>query len=807
MALHDRSWIWHPDWKEEPSEESAGGFVHFRKEVTITDIPPGAVIISVTADTRYKLYINSKLVHYGPVKGDSQMWFYDELDIRPYLRSGTNLFAIRVLRLYSKTRFGTSFPRMSLGGLRIKYIGDHRINFSVKSDETWETAIDLSSSLPVQKDDMFLHIFESVDRRRDTELKWVPARQHKIFTAFGLASPWRLSPRMIPFSRLRLAEFQAIHNLESPLGRDAWESTLLGDSQIRLPAGTIHHVEVEASHHLTAFLIFRFLKPQCSGSELKVTYSEWYEDPPKTVQFRLKSNRRDTSKKLYGPQDSLIFNGNKDTAIEPVYHMEGEGVEEFAPFHFRTFRFIVLDIKVAEEADLVFLGTKITRTNYPLEIRAHFKVKDEDKSFPSQQLWDTSVLTLENCMHDCYEDCPFYEQLQYAMDTRSSILFTYYISGDDRLARQAIRQIGNSFQPALGLTASRSPCEHLQIIPHFSLFWVCMLVDHFQHYGDAEFILEFLPICDAVLESFKRRLDPELGLVRCYESEEFWDFVDWAEAWKPRGIPSAGRRTRFQTFSSSLYAYTLQLLSSVLEINGRGELAAQYKARSGELIKLIKTHCYDGEFFTDGLAGKAVPKLDYSQHNQIWAILCGAITGEDATKLLSTSLSMPNFTTTSIAMAFYTLRALSLVEGDVYDTHFYEFWKPWLEQLEQNVTTWVEDNVSQRSDCHAWGSAPIYEFLAEVVGVKPLSPGWGSIAFKPRMKLFANLDAKVPIVVKGKDLGIAHVQWSTQEGGKQTLSFDLKTISGEPIDVPVVLSYGGQRESLRSSFVKEILIV
>ena len=421
-------------------------------------------------------------------------------------------------------------------------------------------------------------------------------------------------------------------------------------------------------------------------------------------------------------------------------------------------------------------GINLTTTNYPLEVLASFQTPETKN--PTSELWNTSIHTLRNCMHDCYEDCPFYEQLQYAMDIRSSALFTYNLSSDDRMARQAMIQLHNFYRANTGLTASRAPAHQYQIIPHFSLYWICMITDHYEYFGDGEFVRKFVSVCDGVLESFNRRIDPEIRLVRSLDavaSVAQWDFTDWADEWKPFGIPPAGERTGFLSYTNMLYAYTLKRIAGLLSGIGRSSLAFEYLSRADTVVSAIKIHCFDGQVFTDGLSFNLNPEQDFSQHSQVWAVLCGAAVGEQASTILRTSLSSPKFTVTSISMSFYTLRALSLAGGNIYNAYFHAFWNPWKAQLAQGLTTWLEDTVSQRSDCHAWGSSPIYEFLIEVVGIRS---GDGVIKFDPRVSLFPELKAKVPFVVN-KMRGVAHVNWMKEEGDKVKVELDLQFDEGK----------------------------
>ena len=800
-SLLDVKWFWHPEWSEVP-RGSAGTFVHFRKQIILDSLPTTPLKLQISADTKYKLYINSKLVCMGPVKGDEHLWFYDQVDVQPYLTLGVNNIAVRVLRVFHATNYATSFPRLSVPGLFVRCLGPNDLLAADGEDTpSWEAALDSTTELPTDlAEDDFLHIYERVNNSQHTELNWMPVKELVFPNSHGLMPPWKLSPRLIPRPRLGPVHFKAIHNIQSIVPIDQWQRILVHPGSatnpppLHLPAGTSHYFELEADHHLTAYLNFRFQRPGVSASTIKITYSECYENEPTQVPYlRRKGDRCDNTKLLLGPGDSFIFGGQKsqNTAADLMYHADMEQDEIFSPFHFRTFRFMKIDIHVVQDSELVLKGIELTSTNYPLNILAGVNVGKTDSSY--RGIWDTGVRTLINCMHDCYEDCPFYEQLQYAMDARSSILFTYAVSGDDRPARQAIMQLHNSYQPDIGLTASRAPAHQLQVIPHFSLFWICTVTDHFEYYNDANFIRHFTAVCDGVLEHFARRLDPATGLVLALKSSPHWDFVDWTDAWRPMGIPPAATRTGFCTYTSMLYAYTLQRMAMVLAGIQRAALAAEYKARADSLVQAIQKQCFDGHFFTDGLAAAAILSKDYSEHSQIWAVLCGAASGERASRILAESLSVPSnnanayhgeprsliFTAVSTAMSFYTLRALSIVGGSLYNDHFHSFWEPWRAQLALNLSTWEEDSVSQRSDCHAWGCAALYEFTREVAGITPAKPGWAAIRFKPRVSLFREVDIKEPFgrsakCKSGVRPGVARVRWRTEENGDVRLSLALE---------------------------------
>lgn len=791
-ASFDRTWMWHPAFSEE-IKGTAGSFVHFRRDIHVQDVPT-QLKVQITVDTRYKLYINSRLVCFGPVKGDQHLWFYDEVDIGPFLKQGHNKIRIHVLRFFHSTAFAPSFPRLPSGGLRVSVVANTEWAKAIESSELWNTAIDPFTVLRIDEpEDHFLHIYERKSWPEEVDLDWVAAKLLEFKNSTGNSPPWQLSPRLIPPIRMQNVSISRAVNVMSRLDSEQWSAFLLKTNcaGLLLPAYSKHRLDLEMPHHVTAFLRIRFKRPTAGGGRLTVTYSESYEEEPReTPWVRRKENRCDYSKNLYGPRDIYEFQGPGKTT--PLGYDDDEATyETFMPFHFRTFRFLRLDLTIGS-SDLVMDRLDIESANYPLDVNASFEAMGVESS-PNEswnELWTTSIRTLFNCMHDCYEDCPFYEQLQYAMDTRSSSLFTYLLSGDDRLARQAIIQLHNSFQARLGLTASRAPSHRQQFIPHFSLYWVCLVVDHWAWFSDEEFSSQFLPVIDSVLRYFSSRIDSR-GLFVSEDRPGIWNFVDWVSEWKPHGIPPAVARTGISTFSNQLYAYTLETASRLVEALGRPDVASGYRRRADDIISALKAHCFDGELFSDTVLSESTPK-DYSQHCQVWGVLCRSVVSTDAEKLLRESLARArsgNLAQESVAMSFYTMRALSMAGGCLYDEMFYQIWEPWRQQLRQNVTTWVEDSVSQRSDCHAWGSVPIYEFLIEVAGIHPMN-GWSSIQFRPRLCLFSNFKASLPVAATGGHLkGFIYVSWALRECGDTDVS--LRLDFPDSSKVPVYVSLPG----------------
>jgi hypothetical protein len=149
------NWVWIPDWKDGEPSGSAGRLVAFYRSFQLESAPDNCQI-HLTADTRYKLFINDERVTFGPCRGDPKIWFYDSIDIGPYLRIGENVIRVVVMRWFKAGRAGHPFARADLPGFSM--VG--RINtVDLNPTKGWKAVQEEGTRFPTGLvDDVFLHV-------------------------------------------------------------------------------------------------------------------------------------------------------------------------------------------------------------------------------------------------------------------------------------------------------------------------------------------------------------------------------------------------------------------------------------------------------------------------------------------------------------------------------------------------------------------------------------------------------------------------------------------------------------------------
>lgn len=575
-----------------------------------------------------------------------------------------------------------------------------------------------------------------------------------------IMEPRRLVERSIPHFPEVLMQFKSTIERGKTSEDEAqqWNRLLFHDQPRLIDANSRVIVTFDSAALTTGSLHLRFRGG--AAGKIRVRCAECFEEPPDTQSAdpfsRRKKNRSDHSGDLIGPDDYYNINPEGPSDMEMIYE----------PFWFRTFRYVELEIETST-APIEILSFNFRTFHYPLQIETYFS------KFPSQEMskiWDISLNTLKNCMHETYEDCPFYEQNQFAMDARLQIFFTYQISHDDLLARKCMQEFYSS-RRADGLIETHFPAPFPVVnIPYFSLYWILIIYDHMMYVGDEHLVRKYLGTVDGILDHFHQRINSD-GLVGRFEWD-VWPFVDWTKEWSSAAngdfrnlaVPPAYRRSGVLTYSSLIYAYALQRAASLCDFLSRHDTAAEYRERASQLNQAVIQHCFRGKFLVDAPDS---PVEERSQHAQVFAVLSGALTGDSAQEILLRALYDPSFARCSYAMSFYVFEACKMT--GLYDRLHDSLLQPWREMIDMNLTTWAESEAMPRSDCHGWSAVPIHDFVANVVGITPAAPGYETIRFEPRRKHWQTLSGTFAV-----RMGQLHISWAVGDAVELTSTFDAK---------------------------------
>lgn len=762
MSMLMTNWIWLPEWT--PEDNSDARIVYFRKEITITK-KPESKRIKISADSRYKLYVNGRFVQDGPQKAlDLKDWYVDEAELAPFLQTGANAIAVEVLRYPAFGNVNDSLLRSEMPHLYVDDANAPELCLAAKTG--WKCLINREVRiLSEETRPAPIHAQEGVNASekfafwklpRYDDSAWHDAKPKMIFDIAMAEAPYHQVPRTIPLMR---QEEKCFLSVSAQRQGSADFTSLIAGKAVTIPAHTTEIVELSAGAEECGYLLYTFAGGR--GATVTTLCSECYAYPQSPTRSPMgvpvqpapkKGDRTDA--------ENGVLLGHTST-----YTVAGYGTpdrpETYEPYLFRTFRYVQLKIETADEA-LTLLDFSYRATGYPVDVQTNAHASDP--SFAG--IWDISVRTLRRCMHETYMDCPFYEQLQYAMDGRSEILYTYALSADDRLARQAMEAFRRSQRPE-GLVNADAPTRRSNVIPGFSIYYLLMVHDHMMYFGDRDLVKQHLPSIDRLLAFFDRHLLPS-GLVGKvggpYLRHPYWSFIDWTDKWMS-GVPNASNvGDGAITMESLLYLYGLQKAAELADFTGRPGLGEEYRIRAAALTDAIRKNCF-GSYQGQKLVQDGPSVEEYSVHSQVFAILTGVVKPSEGKAMLQTTVGDPKLPQASVAFMFYLFRALE--ECGWYEKTD-ELWELWRQMVRDNMTTCVENDTDARSDCHAWASLLCYELPAVILGVRPAEPGFAKVKIAPQMGALSSASGEV-ITPKGA----VYVEWAKTSDGSCELKYRL----------------------------------
>ena len=704
---------WKAQWITHPTESAVDyGVFHFRKSFELTSVP-SEFIIHISADNRYRLFVNGQAVCFGPARGDLAHWFYESVDISKFLSPGKNLLAAVVWN------FGEDKPwaQFSLKtGLIVQ--GNSAQEQLVNTDNSWKVIKNKSyqSASKDSREALGQFIVVGPCDRIDAaqypwnwetaaynDRSWSNARTIDLGHPRGVGTDinWVLTPRRIPQMEQKEQRFESIRQTSRLTAPDGF---LQGKAKWTVPANQKVAVLLDQGTLTAGYP--ELLISKGKGSHIKLTYAEAMFDSKGS-----KGNRNE-------------IEGKQIKGYADVFLPDGGSSRLFRPLWFRTWRYVQIEIETQNEA-LVIDDLKSEFTAYPLQENAIFETDQPDL----KKIWETGWHTARLCANETYYDCPYYEQLQYVGDTRIQALISMYVSGDDRLVRNALMQYDESrFHE--GLTQSRYPSASPQVIPPFSLFWVDMIHDYWTLRNDPEFVQQFLPGIDQVLGWFVNRIDRKTGLLG---KVEYWNFVDWADEWpwinanRIGGVPKGGRDDGQSSILTMQLAYAVQRAAELNDYFDQPVQAQKYKQLAQYLTQSVYQNCWDAP---KNYLADTPDKHEFSMHAQIFGVLTNTIPENEQKAMIERIMSDQKLIQPTLYFRFYLTQALKKTGlADRYLTTL----DPWKGMLKVGLTTFAEKQDPTRSDCHAWSASPNYDFLATVAGIRPASPGFKTLRMEPAL--------------------------------------------------------------------------
>lgn len=320
------------------------------------------------------------------------------------------------------------------------------------------------------------------------------------------------------------------------------------------------------------------------------------------------------------------------------------------------------------------------------------------------RLEQVSLLTLQNCMQDVFEDGPKRDRRLWLGDLRLQALANYASFGQNDLVKRCLYL----FAGLPGKDGRMGACLFTQprylvddvFLFDYALFFICALRDYYRATIDRQ-TLEELWDCAATQLKLAAADFDDRGLLSPGAGEA--SFIDWKA-----GLDK-------QTAAQGIYLYAAQALRELAQALNKTETAKKLDREIQEKALTIRQYAWDPEqgLFVSG------PQRQVSYASQIWMILAGVVAPAQGAEVLERLQTCPQAVGMSTPyMNHHFVEALFLC-GRTEDAirHMDSYWGGMIDQGADTFWELYNPDDPQESPygscivhsyCHAWSCTPVY---------------------------------------------------------------------------------------------------